>query len=105
MLSQLASFPSFLWLNEISFYTYTHTHTHTQGFPGGSVVKNLPVNAGDMSLIPGQQRSPGEGNSNLSGIIAWEIPWQRSLAGYSPGGYKRVGHDLATKQPQHVCVC
>ena len=23
---------------------------------------------------------------------------QRSLAGYSPGGHKRVGHDLATKQ-------
>ena len=62
MLSQLASFPSFLWLNEISFYTYTHTHT--QDFPGGSVVKNLPVNAGDVGLIPGQQRSPGEGSSN-----------------------------------------
>ena len=23
------------------------------GFPGGSVVKNLPANAGDMGLIPG----------------------------------------------------
>ena len=29
-----------------------------KGFPGGSVVKNLPVNAGDMSLIPGLERSP-----------------------------------------------
>ena len=25
---------------------------------------------------------------------------QRSLAGYSPWGHKRVGHDLATKQHQ-----
>ena len=24
-----------------------------QGFPGGSVVKNLPANVGDMSWIPG----------------------------------------------------
>ena len=32
------------------------------GFPGGSVVKNLPVNAGDSGLIPGLGRSPGEGN-------------------------------------------
>ena len=24
-----------------------------EGFPGGSVVKNLPASAGDMSLIPG----------------------------------------------------
>ena len=26
---------------------------------------------------------------------------QRSLASYSPWGYKRVGHDLATKQQFH----
>ena len=32
------------------------------GFPGGSGVKNLPANAGDMALIPGWGRSPGEGN-------------------------------------------
>ena len=33
-----------------------------QGFPSGSVVKNLPANAGDAGLIPGSGRSPGEGN-------------------------------------------
>ena len=35
------------------------------GFPGGSVVKNLPDNAGpsgDAGLIPGLERSPGGGN-------------------------------------------
>ena len=31
-------------------------------FPGGSVVKNLPANAGDPSMIPGSGRSPGEEN-------------------------------------------
>ena len=34
------------------------------GFLGGSVVKNLPGNAGDMDLIPGSGRSPGEENGN-----------------------------------------
>ena len=34
------------------------------GFTGGSVVKNPPVNAGDMSLIPELERSPGEENGN-----------------------------------------
>ena len=34
------------------------------GFPGGSVIKNLPANAGDMGLIPGSGRLPGEGNDN-----------------------------------------
>ena len=34
------------------------------GFPGDSLVKNLPANAGDMGLIPGLERSPGEENGN-----------------------------------------
>ena len=34
------------------------------GFPGGSEVKNLPANAGDMGLISGWERSPGGGNGN-----------------------------------------
>ena len=34
------------------------------GFPGGSVVKNLPANAGDTGLIPGSERFPGQGNRN-----------------------------------------
>ena len=36
-----------------------------EGFPGGSVVKNLPANGGDAGLISGCGRSPGEGNGNL----------------------------------------
>ena len=32
------------------------------GFPGGSVVKNLPANAGDTGLIPGSGR-PSEGKN------------------------------------------
>ena len=37
------------------------------GFPGGSVVKNLPANAGDSGDAgsnPGLGRSPGGGNGN-----------------------------------------
>ena len=33
-------------------------------FPGGSVVKNLPANAGDMGSISGLGRSPGEEKVN-----------------------------------------
>ena len=35
------------------------------GFPGGSVVKKPPANAGDSGSIPGSERSPGKGNGNL----------------------------------------
>ena len=34
------------------------------GFPGGSVSKESPCSAGDLSLIPGWGRSPVEGNGN-----------------------------------------
>ena len=38
------------------------------GFLGGRVVKNLPINAGDirgMGSIPGLGRSSGGGNGNM----------------------------------------
>ena len=34
------------------------------GFPGGTVVKNSPANAGEVGLIPGLGRSPGEVHGN-----------------------------------------
>ena len=60
-------------------------------FPGGSVVKNPPANAGDTVLIPGLGRVPGEGNGNLLQDSCLENSKERrSLAGYSPWGQKRV---------------
>ena len=35
-----------------------------KGFSGGSVVKESACQTGDMGLIPGSGRSPGEGNGN-----------------------------------------
>ena len=42
--------------------------------PGGSVVKNLPANAGDMGLIPEWGRSSGEGNANPLQYSCLESP-------------------------------
>ena len=36
----------------------------SKGFPGGSDGKASAYNEGDQSLIPGWERSPGEGNGN-----------------------------------------
>ena len=51
-------------------------------------VKNTHVNAGDTreeGSIPESGRSPGVGsNAPHYSILAWKIPWQRSLEGYSP---------------------
>ena len=49
-------------------------------FPGGSVVKNPPANAGDpgdVDLIPGSRISPGVGNGNPLQYSCLENPTDR----------------------------
>ena len=48
-----------------------------RGFPGGSVVKNLPANAGEVGSVPGLGRSPGEGNGNPLKYSCLENPMDR----------------------------
>ena len=63
------------------------------------MVKNWPDNEGDMGLIPGSGRSPGEGNGIVTPVfLPVKAHGQRSLAGYSLWGHKRVRHDSVTKQ-------
>ena len=67
------------------------------GFPDGSVVKNLPANAGDagdLGSILRLGRSSGGGNGNQ----LWYSCLENSTA-EEPGvhGVTRVRHDLATK--------
>ena len=70
----------------IKLYIYVCVCVYTfPGFPGGSEVKNLPATVGETGLIPESGRPHS----------------QRTLAGYSPWGHKRSGHDLETKQ-QHI---
>ena len=71
------------------------------GFPFGSVVKNLPANAGDMGLIPGLERYSGEGNGNPLQCSCLGNPMDRGpWWALVHGGYKIVRHDLVTKQQQ-----
>ena len=50
---------------------------HVRFLPSGSVVKNLPANAGDPSLIPGLGRSPGEVNDYPLQYSCLENPMDR----------------------------
>jgi len=50
------------------------------GFPGGSVVKNLPAKAGeiiDVGSIPGLGRYPGGGNGNPLQYSCLENPMDK----------------------------
>ena len=60
------------------------------GFSGGSVIKNLPANSGDIrdvGLIPELGRSPGVGSGKPLSILARKIPWT-----VEPGGLQSMGH-------------
>ena len=47
---------------------------HLRGSAGGSAVKNLPGNAGDMGSIPGREDPLKEEMTAHSSTLTWEIP-------------------------------
>ena len=53
------------------------------GFLGGSLGEDSICNAGDLVLIPGWGRFPGEGNGNPLQGSCLGIPWAEE-PGYSP---------------------
>ena len=69
------------------------------GFPGGSVVKNPPANAGDTrdaGSIFESGRSPGGGHGNPLQYSCLENPMDRGAGGIQSMGLQRVTHDLIT---------
>ena len=83
---------------------YSHPFEHVWDFPGGSVVKNSPAKQETQVQSLGQEDALEKGmTTHPSPVFLPEKPHgQRSLASYSPWGYKRVGHGLATKQRFHL---
>ena len=74
---------------------------YTEGFPGSSVVKNPPANAGDMGSIPGSERSPGGGNDNPLQYYSLEKSMDR-------GAWWATAHGVAkswTQLSTHTYPC
>ena len=66
-------------------------------FPGSSVVKNLPANAGDTCSIPGLGRSPGEGNGNVLQYYCQENYMDR-------GAWRAIVHAVTKSRTQLVYI-
>ena len=70
------------------------------GFPGDSDAKESGCSAGDLGLIPGLGRSPGEGN---------DYPLQYSCLKYSrqdePGGVNPWGHKQLDMRLTNTHAC
>ena len=57
------------------------------------VVKNLPVNAGDIreaGSVPGSGKCPEGGVATHPNIFAWRIPWTEELSEVQSIGSQRV---------------
>ena len=63
------------------------------GFPGGSPVKESACNVGDLGLIPGLERSPGEGNG-------YPLQYSRMENSMDRGTWWATVHGVARSQTQ-----
>ena len=63
------------------------------GFPGGSVVKNLPAMQETWVGSLGWEDPLEEGMATHSSILAWRIPWTEERGGLPSIGSQRAGHD------------
>ena len=61
------------------------------GFPSGSAGEESACSAGDMGLIPGWRRSPGEGNGNPLQYSCLEVLTDRGAWQATVHGLQRVG--------------
>ena len=68
-----------------------------EDFTQSSVSKESACNAGDLGLIPGLERSSGEGNCNPLQYSHLENAMDRGVWWVAVYGIVRVGHNLATK--------
>ena len=63
------------------------------GFPGGSVVKNLPVKQETWIRSLGWEDPLEKEMATNSSILAWEISWTEKPGGPQSMGSQRVGQD------------
>ena len=68
------------------------------GFPGGSVVKNPPANAGNVVQSLGQENPLKKEMATHSVFLSGKPHGERSLMGYSPWRNIKLRYDLVTKQ-------
>ena len=82
---------------------YKETIMAYSGFPGSSVVKNLPAMQETWVLSLGLEDPLEKKMATHSSILAYETPWTEEPGGLqSIESQKKVRCDLATKQQRHI---
>ena len=65
------------------------------GFPGGSVVKNLPAMQKTWVQSLGQEDPLEKGMATYSSILVWEIPWTEEPDGPQSRGSQKIQTQLS----------
>ena len=72
---------------------YLRSTERRWGFPGGAGGQEPACSAGDLGLIPGSGRSPGEGNGNPLQYSCLENPMDGGAWPTTVHGSQRVRHN------------
>ena len=92
----ISKFSLFQESRDSVLFAFIHTICYNMGFPGGSVGTEsacLVGVAGDMSSIPGSERSPGRGHGNPPQHSCLENPMDRRA-------WQATVHRIAESQTQ-----
>ena len=71
-------------------------YSKTLGFPGSSVVKDIPANVGearDMGSILCQEDPLEKELATYSNILSWKIQWTKEHGDLQSMGSQRAGYD------------
>ena len=72
-----------------------------EGFPGGSVMKNLSGVQEIQVTFLGQEDALEEETATHSSMLAWRIPWMEEPGGLQSTGSQRVGSN--EQLSMHTC--
>ena len=87
-----------------SFFFFLSIAIAVLGFPRGSDGKESTCNVGDSDMIPGLERSPGEGNGNHSSIVTQRIPWTELPGELQSMESQRFGHNGVTNTFTFIAI-
>ena len=86
---------SFIW-SELPWISLNYYLELRKGFPGGSVVKNLPAMQETQEMwvqFLGWKESLEEEMAKHSSVLAWRIPWTEEPGGLQSIELQRVGYN------------
>ena len=88
----------------VKFFFFLSIAIAVLGFPRGSDGKESTCNVGDSDMIPGLERSPGEGNGNHSSIVTQRIPWTELPGELQSMESQRFGHNGVTNTFTFIAI-